>query len=141
MADILEPEMKPWRVAAAMFSAFGGLALLIAVVGLYGVVSSNASYRATELAVRIALGARPRHVLYAVAGEGLRAVLVGLTVGAFACLIGGRWMGSMLFGTSARDPAILGGVFVLLFAVAVVACLMPTWQVVRQGPASVLRGE
>lgn len=139
MYDLLEPEMKPWRLAATMFSAFGGLALLIAVVGLYGVVATNATSRATELAVRIALGARAGHVLSAVAGDGLRAVGFGLAIGIATSLSVSRWLASLLFATSATDPWIIGGVSTLLFGVAIVACLIPTWRVLRLGPASVLR--
>ncbi|MEJ7811141.1 MAG: ABC transporter permease [Gemmatimonadaceae bacterium] len=76
--DIIDPEIRPWRLAATMFSLFGAVALLIAVVGLYGVVAFAAAQRSTEIAVRLALGARARDVLAVVAGSGLRAVCAGL---------------------------------------------------------------
>jgi ABC-type antimicrobial peptide transport system permease subunit len=141
MRDVLEPEMKPWRLAATMFTAFGSIALIIAVVGLYGVVATNATLRSMELAVRIALGAQEKHILVAVAGDGLRSVAVGLAIGSGAALVIGRWLGGMLYETSASDPAIILGVAALLFSVAVIACLVPTWRVLRTGPAIVLRSE
>jgi putative ABC transport system permease protein len=134
-------EMRPWRLGAGMFSLFGGVALIIAVVGLYGVVSFMAAQRATEIAVRIALGARPRDVLAVIGKDGLGAVLAGLLVGTVLALVVRRWVGSLLFETSPTDPAIIAAVGALLLSVAVAATLVPTVRALRRNPATVLRTE
>jgi predicted permease len=139
MRDVVDPEYRPWRVAATMFSIFGAVALLIATIGLYAVVSFTAAQRSAEIAVRIALGARARNILAAVAGDGLRTITVGLTVGLIAALAIRHWIGPLLFQTSPSDPGIIAGVAVLLLAVAVVATLVPTARALRRNPAAVLR--
>jgi len=139
MRDVADPEVRPWRTAATLFSLFGGIALVIAAVGLYGVVAFTAAQRAPEIAVRRALGARPRHVLAVVAGGGLRAVAVGLAAGAAAALAARGWIGPLLFQTSPTDPKIVLGVAALLLAVAAVAAVVPTARALRRSPASVLR--
>jgi ABC-type antimicrobial peptide transport system permease subunit len=124
-----------------MFSLFGGIALVIAAVGLYAVVSFTAVQRAAEIAVRLALGARARHVLAAVATDGLTAVAAGLLAGLAAALALRSWIGPLLFQTSPNDPAVMVGVAALLFGVAAVAVLVPTLRALRYSPAMVLRGD
>jgi predicted permease len=139
MRDVLEPEMKPWRLAALMFSLFGAVALVMAAVGLYGTVSFAASQRSSEIAIRMALGAHPRHVLTTVAGDGLLAVSVGLAVGGVSAVVGARWVGALLFQTSPYDPMTIAGVVTLLFVVAIIATLVPINRALRSDVASVLR--
>ena len=141
MRDVVDPEIRPWRLAATMFSMFAGVALLIAVVGLYGVVAFAAAQRSTEIAVRMALGARHRHILAVVGGSGLRAVLAGLVIGTAAVVAARRWVGPLLFQTSPSDPAVIAAVAGLLLGVAVVASLIPTMRALRRNPAAVLREE
>lgn len=141
MRDVVGLEFRPWRLAAIMFSIFGAVALLIAVVGLYGVVAFTATQRSTEVAVRTALGAQPKHVLSVVAGEGLRAVIIGLVIGSIAALGLRRWIGPMLFETSPADPGIIAAVGMLLFTSAAVASLFPTVRMLRQNLAATLRVE
>ncbi|MEJ7810798.1 MAG: ADOP family duplicated permease [Gemmatimonadaceae bacterium] len=141
LRDALDPELKPWRLAATMFSLFGGVALVIAAVGLYAVVAFTAAQRSAEIAVRRALGARARNVLAVVAGDGLRALAAGLGLGAAAALLASRWVGPLLFQTSPSDPLIIAGVAALLLAVALVAMLVPTARALRQSPATVLRAD
>ncbi|MGH7648690.1 MAG: ADOP family duplicated permease [Gemmatimonadaceae bacterium] len=137
--DVLEPQFRPWRVAATMFGSFGGVALAICVVGLYGVVSFNAQQRSSELAVRIALGAQARHILATVVGAGFASVTIGLGLGAVAAVIAGHAMAAMLFQVSAADPAIILTSVGLLLVVSVAATLIPTIRVLRKSPADVLR--
>lgn len=137
--EVLDSQFRPWRLAATMFTAFGAVALVIAIVGLYGVVSYAAEQRSSEIAVRIALGARTRHVLFAVGGDGLRSIMAGLVIGGVAALAARRWIGALLFQTSPDDPRIIGGVAALLLAVAVLAVLVPTARALRRDTASVLR--
>lgn len=141
MRDVVEAELRPWRVAAAMFSIFGLLALGIGAVGLYAVVSFAAVQRAPEIAVRLALGARLRDVMRVVAGEGMLAVLAGLGVGAAGALAARHWIGPLLFQTSPDDPGVMFGVAGLLSGVAMLAAAVPTLRVARQDPAIVLRSE
>jgi ABC-type antimicrobial peptide transport system permease subunit len=141
MGDVVSPQYRPWRVAASMFSIFGGVALAIAVVGVYAVVSYSAEQRSAELAVRIALGARGRNVLLAVAGHGLVTVAAGLAVGVLTALAISHWIGPLLFHTSPSDPAIITGVALLLLGVAVVAMLVPTVRALSRNPAAVLQSE
>lgn len=139
MRDVLDPQFRPWRLAATMFATFALVALIMAVVGLYGVVSFNATQRSHEIAIRIALGASRAQVLLAVAGDGLRAVVVGLVVGGVAALGMRHSIGPLLFQTSANDPRIIAGVGGVLLSVAVVASLIPTMRVLRRSTAAVLR--
>ncbi|MEJ7813082.1 MAG: ADOP family duplicated permease [Gemmatimonadaceae bacterium] len=141
LRDDLDPQRKPWRLAATMFSLFGGVALVIAAVGLYAVVSFTAAQRSREIAVRRALGARARNVLAAVAGDGLRALLAGLGLGAAAAFFARQWIGPLLFQTSPSDPLIIAGVAALLLAVAMLAIVVPTLRTLRQSPAMVLRAD
>jgi predicted permease len=139
MRDTMTPELRPWQLAATMFSLFGAVALVIAAVGLYAVVAFAAAQRSTEIAVRIALGAHARNVLAVVAGDGLRTVVVGLAVGAAAALGIRHWLGPLLFQTSPGDPRIIGGVAALLLGVAALAVAVPTVRALRRDPAAVLR--
>jgi ABC-type antimicrobial peptide transport system permease subunit len=141
MRDVLEPQMKPWRLAATMFSLFGAAALIMATVGLYGVVSFTATLRASEIAIRIALGANRRQVLSAVAGEGLRTVLIGLAVGAALAIVGAHWIGPLLFQTSPGDPITIAGVSALLLIAAAAATAMPTLRVLRADLSATLRAD
>ncbi len=139
--DRVDPQMRPWRLAAALFSLFGGVALIIAIVGLYGVVAYSAAQRATEVSVRVALGARPAHILAVVAGDGLAAVGAGLAAGLGVALAARRWIGPLLFQTSPRDPGVIVGMAGLLLLVALAASVVPTARALRRNPAELLRTE
>lgn len=139
MADVIDPEFRPWRLAATMFTVFGCIALFIAVIGLYGVVSFAAAQRSSEIAVRIALGAQVQNILRVVALDALKAVLAGVTIGSIVALAARRWVGPLLFQTSAKDPGIIIGIGCLLLLVALSASLIPTFKTFLRNPASVLR--
>jgi ABC-type antimicrobial peptide transport system permease subunit len=141
LSDVADPQLKPWRLAATMFSIFGVVALVISVVGLYAVVSFAATQRSNEIAVRLALGARASDILRAVGTDGMRALIVGLVIGAIGAVAIRGWIGPLLFQTSPDDPTIIGSVTALLLGVAVVAILVPTARALRVSPASVLRSE
>jgi putative ABC transport system permease protein len=141
MRDNLMQELRPWRVGAALFSAAGILALLVAMVGIYSTISYTFSQRTHEIGVRVALGAQATNVVRLVVGEGVRAVLVGVVVGVLLALAAGRLVESMLYKTSPRDPAVLSVVSLSLLLVAVGACLVPAWRALRVDPASALRAE
>jgi len=137
--DVIDPEVRPWRLAATMFSLFGLVALIIAAVGLYAVVSFTTVQRTFEIAVRMALGARGRDVLTTVAGDGLRAVLGGVVIGLVATQVIRRWIGPLLFQTSPNDPEVMAAVALGLIGVAISATLVPTVRCLRRNPATILR--
>ena len=124
-----------------MFATFGALALLVAAVGLYGVITYNVAQRMHELGVRIALGAQGRDVMRLVVGQGVRFALVGVIIGLAVAMLGARWIQPLLFQQSARDPATYGLVAVLLLSVALVASLLPALRATRADPNAALRGE
>jgi predicted permease len=137
--DVVEAEMRPWRLGTTMFTVFGGVALVVAVVGLYAVVAFAAEQRSYEIAVRQALGARRRDVLRTVSGDALGAVTLGLAIGTVIILVVGRWVGPLLYQTDASDPGVILGVAALLFAVGFLAALVPTARAVRSNTAATLR--
>ena len=141
MADLLAPEYRPWRLGAALFSALGLLALLVAAVGVYSAVAYVFSQRTHEIGVRMALGARAADVLRLVVGEGVRLVGVGVVVGCLLALAAGRLIASMLYGTSPHDPVVMAGVALVLLLVAAAASLTPAWRAARVDPAEALRAE
>jgi predicted permease len=141
LIDVAEPQLKPWRLAATMFSIFGAVALVIAVVGLYAVVSFAATQRSNEIAVRLALGARAYDIIRAVGVDGMRALVVGLAIGVLCAIAIRGWIGPLLFQTSPDDPVIIGSVAALLLGVAVVAMFVPTARALRVSPATALRSE
>jgi len=139
--DLVDYEFRPWRLGATLFAGFSAVALIIAAVGLYGVVSFTTTLRNREIGVRMALGARRWDVTRVVAGAGLGAVLAGLIVGSAASLVASRWMGDVLYQTSPRDPAVLAQTAGVLLVVAVVAVVAPVIRALRLSPAAVLRSE
>jgi len=141
LADIVAPQRASWQLGATMFTVFGALALLVASVGLYSVVSYGVAQRSQELAVRTALGAQARDIVRMVVGEGLRTVLVATALGLAAAWLAARWVGPLLFQTSPRDPVIYGGVAVLLVVIALVASAIPAVRASRVDPIAALRAE
>lgn len=141
MNDYLANELRPWRTGAALFSAAGLLALLVAIVGVYSTISYTFSQRTHEIGVRMALGARAGSVVRLVVSEGVRVVLVGVVIGVLLALAAGRLVESMLYHTSSHDPAVLITVPAVLLLAAVCACLIPAWRALRVDPAAALRAE
>ena len=139
--ELLEPEQRPWRLGATMFSAFGLLALLIAAIGLYGVIAYQVGQRTHEIGVRMALGAKSRDLTRMVLWEGLRLTMIGLALGAAVALAAGRWVAPLLFGVSPFDPAVYAGVIATLSVVAIVACLVPAMRAAGVDPSSALRAD
>jgi putative ABC transport system permease protein len=141
LEKILEPNVRPWRLGATMFALFGGLALLLAAVGLYSVIAYNVTQRSHELGVRIALGARGRDVLRLVVGSGLRIAVAGVVIGGGIALVAGRFVAPLLYRVSPKDPLIYVVAAVTLLGVAVLASLVPAMRATRVDPNVALRAD
>ena len=141
LRDLVAPSVRPWRLGASLFTAFGALALVLAAVGLYGVLAYTVVQRTPEMGLRVALGASRANVLRLVVGEGLRVAAAGTVVGLVVALVAGRWVSSLLYGVSAHDPAVLALVSAALLLVAVAASVVPAWRATRVDPNVALRAE
>jgi len=126
---------------ALLLGVFAGLALMLAMVGLYGAISYAVSQRTHEIGIRMALGAAPRLVLKLILGRGLRLALAGTALGLAASVALARLLTSLLFGVSATDPATFAGVAIVLMAVAIGACYIPARRAMRVDPIVALRHE
>jgi len=124
-----------------MFSVFGGIALVLAGVGLYGVIAFNVAQRVHELGVRLALGAQTRDILRLVVADGVRPTVIGIALGGAAALAVGRFVAPLLFHVSPRDPATMAAVAVALLAIAVAASGIPAWRASRVDPTAALRSD
>jgi predicted permease len=129
------------RAGGILLGIFGGLAVLLATVGLYGVVSYAAAQRTREVGIRVALGARSKDVVGLVIGRGMLLVAVGCAVGLVLAFLASRPLGSFLYGINVSDPVTFVGVTALLSGVALVATLVPAVRAARLDPMSALRKE
>ncbi len=137
----IDPEIQPWRLGAVMFGVFGGLALLVAALGLYSVMSYAVVQRTREFGIRSALGASGRQIVRSVLRDGLRVVLAGMAAGAAVALLGGRFLAPMLYQTSARDPVVFLVVVGTLLAASIVAVVIPALRATRVDPLTALRSD
>ena len=141
LRDIVETQQRSWRLGATLFVAFGVLALVVAAVGLYGVIGYSVTQRMHELGVRVALGARRPDILRLVVGQSIRVAAVGITLGTLAALAASRWIQPLLFGQSATDPVIYAGVAATMIVVALAAAALPAVRAARADPNIALRSE
>lgn len=141
LRDVLDPQTRSWTLGAALFTVFGALALLVAGIGLYGVLAFHVAQRTRELGIRAALGAANRRLLASVLGDGARLTLVGVVVGLGLALLLGRFAEPLLFRVSARDPLVLLTVAATLTAVGLLASLVPGLRATRVDPMDALRAE
>jgi putative ABC transport system permease protein len=139
MDEIVADALRQPRISAVLIAGFALGALLLAAMGLFGVVSGSLLRRRHELAVRLALGADSRSVLRLVLEEGARLVLIGVLIGVPGVILAGRAIRGVLVGVSPSDPATLTGVALVLAAVALTACYLPARRVLRIDPARSLR--
>jgi predicted permease len=144
MQQIVSQSMSSQRLPMVLLGVFAALALMLASVGIYGVISYSVTQRLREIAVRMALGAESRQVFQMVIGQGLRMAIVGLTLGAAAALILTRLLSSfshLLYGIGPSDPVTFAAVSLVLIAVAVLACYIPARRAARVDPMVALRYE
>jgi putative ABC transport system permease protein len=141
MDQLVESSTARERMSALVLLVFAAVALLLASIGLYGVVSHGVTERTHEIGVRMALGAETAHVLRLVVGHGLATTLAGIAIGLAAALALSRAIQGLLFGVSATDPLTLGAVIAVLMGVAIVACYLPARRAIRLDPTLALRSD
>jgi ABC-type antimicrobial peptide transport system permease subunit len=139
LAESIRSDVLPFRLGATLFSLFGALAILLAAVGLYGVLGYFVAERAHEIGIRRSLGAPVSSVVRLVMEQGIVPVGVGLVLGLVAAFAGTRYLESLLFGVDARDPASFGGAAAFLVCVALLAMLLPAWRAARVDAMVALR--
>jgi predicted permease len=141
ISDRINVALRPWRLATLLFMTLGGVALALACVGVYSVMSYIASERIHELGVRIVLGAQASDIVRLVLAGGLRLVAVGAVVGLLAAALSARLLSSLLFGVSPIDATVYIASVVILAAIGIVATLVPALRVMRTDPTVALRTE
>jgi len=137
----VDPQIRPWRLGASVFGLMGVLALIVAAIGLYSVLSYLVAQRTHELGVRIALGARGGDILGIVLRSSLGMAVLGVATGLALSRAIGRFVAPLLFETSPADPGVLGGVAFVMLAVALLASLVPALKAKRVNPMEALRTE
>jgi macrolide transport system ATP-binding/permease protein len=141
MTETVGTSLYAARMGAWLLSALGGLALLLAVVGIYGVLSFSVARRTREMGIRLALGAGTRQVFLLVVRDGMWLVGVGVAIGLGAAFMGARSVGAFLYGISPTDVPSFAGAILVLAAVALVACAIPARRAIRVNPITTLRQE
>jgi len=141
MSQLLAPQLRGWRFGATMFAALGGLALLVAALGLHSLVAYETAQREHELGVRLALGASQGQLLRLIVRQGTRLALYGVGAGLMLALAASGPLASLMFQQSTRDPLVLAGIALLLVLVAAVASVVPGLRATRLDPASTLRAD
>ena len=141
MEQVVAGAVATQRFALQLVALFAMAALLLALIGIYGVMSYAAGRRAKEIAIRTALGAQPLNTLRLLAAQGVRSILAGLLAGVLAAVAMTRLLKGILYQVSATDPWTFAAVAALLAAAAMAACLIPAWKVLRIQPMLALRQE
>ena len=141
MEAIVASSTRDRRLNVILVGAFGAVALLLAVVGLYGVMAFQVTQRTREMGVRVALGASRRDVLALVVGQGLRLVVAGLVAGLFAAALLSGSIAAMLFAVAPRDLTIFAAVAAVLFVAGALASWVPARRATRVDPVVALRGD
>lgn len=141
MHDLIGPHTRAWELGARVFTAFGALALLLAGVGLFSVVGFTIGQRMHEFGVRTALGAQRTDLVRLTMVQGVMPALAGIAAGVTLALMLGRFLESLLFRESPRDPATLAGASAIMLVCAVVASLAPALRAAKVDPTVALRAE
>ena len=141
MTEVVSRSTSRERFNMLLMTVFGASALLLAAIGIYGLMAYSVQQRTQEIGIRMALGALAGDVRNMVVLQGMRLVLVGVVIGIAAALGLGHLARSLVWGVTASDPLTLVAVAAVLFAVAIAASLMPAWRATRIDPMVALREE
>lgn len=141
MDEVTGSTLRLRQFNMSLMTAFAGIALLLAAIGLYGVIAYTVGQRRREIGLRVAIGANGTAIHRLILGAGLRMVLPGIVLGLIGALVLGRLIASQLYGVSASDPSVLVGVVAALLLVAFAACALPSLRAARVPPMEALRGE
>jgi ABC-type antimicrobial peptide transport system permease subunit len=139
METVISNSLLPQRLAMILMSAFAFFALLLGIVGIYGLTAMLVNQRIREIGIRLALGAEPAAILRLILARSVVITLAGIGLGVPGALLLVRGMGNLLYGVKARDPWVFGGVTTLMAASALVAALVPALRATRIKPPSALR--
>jgi putative ABC transport system permease protein len=141
MNQLLDSSTGPRRFSTVLLSIFAGLALVLAVIGIYGILSWSVAQRTQEIGIRMAVGADSRGILRLILGRGLKLAILGLAIGLAATFAFTRVLASQLFEISPHDPWVLTSVSLLMLGVTVAACYLPARRATKVDPATTLRSE
>jgi putative ABC transport system permease protein len=129
------------RLTSVILASFAGMGLVLAMMGIYGVIAYLVAQRTQEIGIRLALGAPRSAVLWLVSSQGLRMALAGVAIGMMGTVVAARSLASLLYGISPLDPVTLGSASVALIAIALAACALPARRAARIDPMRALRSE
>ena len=141
MKDVVESQVATFSAMRGLLVIFGALALALAAIGIYGVMSYSVAQRVREIGIRIALGAQAGQARWLMSKQGLRLALAGLALGLVGSVAITRALQSLLFGVGAAEPATMAWVSVILLAVTILATYVPAARATRVDPGTVLREE
>jgi putative ABC transport system permease protein len=141
MYEIRAESVAGERLNLMLLSIFAGIALVLAIVGIYGVMSYSVTQRTHEIGIRMAIGARPRDVFTMILGHGMKLALIGVAIGLLLAFLLTRLMETMLFGVAPTDVPTFAGISILLISVAVLACYLPGRRATKVEPTVSLRYE
>ncbi len=141
LSDMVSASLAPRRFVVTLLGVFAAMALVMAVIGLYGVISYSVTQRTQEVGIRMALGAQRREVLALVIGQGMQLAGIGAAIGLAASIVFSRFLKNQLFQVSAFDPLTFAGMALVLIAAAMLACYIPARRATRVDPMDALRHE
>jgi len=141
MGEIRAESVAPERLSLTLLAIFAGIALVLAIVGIYGVMSYSVTQRTHEIGIRMAIGAQQRDVFRMILGQGMKLALIGIGIGLVGAFALTRLMASMLFGVEPTDATTFGTISILLTAVALLACFLPGRRATKVEPTVSLRYE
>ncbi len=141
MDRVIAESVDPPRLIMLLMTVFAGLALTLAAVGIYGILTFMVTHRRREIGIRLALGAEPKAMLRMIVREGVGLAAIGCTIGVLGAVVAGRALESFLFSIQVWDPATFGGVVAVVLAVAIGACVVPGRRAAAEDPVSALRAE
>jgi len=141
MAPLMDETIRTQRMLMIVLGLFAALALVLSIIGVYGVMSYSVTQRRREIGIRVAVGARLDQILALVLGESLRLAALGVAIGVAASLAAARLLRGLIFGVSESDPMTLVAVAALLVVVTVAASFVPAWRATRVDPMEALRDD